>query len=667
MLAMKRALRICSRNAMTHTHVHNKTFTSVNANTNRDHMKNTKDILETMSSLKLYGIELKGLPNIAVVADQSEGKSSLIDALCNHDILPKSAGLGTKIPVDITIMRGPRKQFFVQDEEFFSEKDVRQRIDDLNRSNLPKIVVRIIDPDCHDICFTDTPGVFSVSEEDKSMDPRKIKDLIRSYTSNKNNIFVLVSSAGSDQANSQTYKLLMKENRLAETLGVITKTDLIATGKNDANIVRILNNELYKTGYGWAATVLRTDKAIAENKTIEEQIQTEKEFFSKRPNLVPSGIPKVREILSNILFEKIKHNISIIIPEIDKNISELESSSTFLERFMNNSEDKMAAELGVMINKLVESAQDRADFEYELRNRILAALIERMKTTYVGDEDKFEIVDMLSEKQMPSQLVSYHSSQLTDAKNFSKSNFKEMFSSGIISPIVINNETIQKAWNEESKLGCCIGLFDPKVNDALGRQHATWKRYIGRFFSVLHKDNTIEKMSYEITEKMLLDYINSGSNQTELSQQFSKYIVRDIGNRAFEKIAVCIRSLVHIEKRPDVDPYEITRELTQMYAPHLKFQGGLYDYFSKNKQMINLEIFGVAWNIAHLRTVIRKLGINIDRTICTTYLDELIPELVRFILGLNKETATKKKNEVGDKIKTLKKFKMILQNSEKFE
>ena len=65
-----------------------------------------KKLIDLINQLKDFGLDkyLKnGLIKICVVALQSEGKSSVLESIIGHDILPKGEGIVTRAPIELRL------------------------------------------------------------------------------------------------------------------------------------------------------------------------------------------------------------------------------------------------------------------------------------------------------------------------------------------------------------------------------------------------------------------------------------------------------------------------------------------------------------------------------------------------------------------------------------
>ena len=69
-----------------------------------------KKLTDLTNQLKDFGLGKyleDGLTKICVVALQSEGKSSVLESIIGHDILPKGEGMVTRAPIELRLHKLP--------------------------------------------------------------------------------------------------------------------------------------------------------------------------------------------------------------------------------------------------------------------------------------------------------------------------------------------------------------------------------------------------------------------------------------------------------------------------------------------------------------------------------------------------------------------------------
>ncbi|CAH6419740.1 Dynamin family GTPase [uncultured virus] len=721
-------------------------------------------MFKSISLLSQFGIEIKNWPQIVILGQQNEGKSSLIEGVTQVEILPKCDGLCTRKPIHMTLINDPDTKFIIGDRMYTET----QASEELNRLNLnPKvdhINCTILSPIVYNCTIIDTVGLIHVSEQDNTLDPKKIKqDTIR-YLKDKNNIFVLVSSAPSDLANSQMLQLIKKYNRVDDTLGVMTKIDLIEN-QNQNSINDILCGKNYKLGFGWIPTKLRSDRDIQDGITIEQSIIKEHEYCQGRNfSSFSYGVSEVRRTISQIQLERIKANIPSIIEEIDTRVESLRGSQNFLDKIINESDNSLAHKLSIMIEKLVGSSHERAKFENSLKHKLKEFLLDYMDKVFnyprhifdsskqllessnsckefpnsskqISDSSKlhkqipdssklprqipnssklfkqipdckkadriceqteqkpnlaqlgeskeivetlYKLEDDLSSNYIDSHIYGYHVQNSTVASELSAlDDIHEMLNSGLVSPVTLNDETLQKAYKKEITIAALLPVFELKVDDPLNTKKMAWTKYLERYFSSLQESSILQNKVYEITEKMLLEYITSNNNdelsscetepnsaRSEIldSKHFTEYIIRNIGQTAFEeKMRYSIGCLVNIEQRPYVNIYDVIRQIILITkSPYLDYNQfyTIRRMFNKpNCNKVKLLLYSDLWNRVYLMTVIDRLALNCYRIVAVNLVNKMVENLLSMVINLNKENSQKENDKITQKIQLLKQMR----------
>lgn len=618
---------------------------------------NITNIFKSISCLSQFGIKIKHLPRIVILGQQNEGKSSLIDSITGVQLLPKCEGLCTRKPTNLTLINNHEQRIIIN-EKLYSEEDASKELTKLNLDpKISHINLTILSPYVYNCNIVDTVGLIHVSEQDSNLDPKKIKSDTIEYLKDSNNIFVLVSSAPSDLANSHILELIKKYGRSNDTLGVMTKIDLVEN-QNQAIIADILAGKKYKLGYGWVPVKLRSDRDILDGITIEESINLEYEYCQSRIfSGYPFGIGEVKRTISTIQLDKIKSSVPAILHEINQTIKSLQGSQNFLDKIINDSDSNLAYKLSLMIEKLVGSSTERSHFETLLKVELNKFLLEYMDKVFKYDvtDEEYRLEDNLSDQFIDYNIYSYHVQQGTIASDLILNNdLHDMLNSGLISPITINNETLQAAYNKEANIAALMPTFELKVDDPLNHKKIAWMKYLEHYFSSLQKSNVLQDKVYEITEKMLLEYINS-SNDDELSKHFTEYIIRNIGQTAFEdKMRYSISCLVNIEQRPYVSIYDVMRQVIEItksqYLDYSQFYKIRRMFSSPNSNKVELILYSDLWNRVYLITVINRLALNCYRIVAVNLVNKMVENLLSMVINLNKESSEEETSKIQEKI-----------------
>ena len=615
------------------------------------------ELFVAISQLPKYGIELKSLPEVIVVGPQSSGKSSVIEALCGETILPKAMEMATMKPTSLTLIRSQEKRFKVGDREFRTDMEAAEEIYRANKNHhVQKVHVTIWSPDVYNTNLIDLPGLFVVADKNNMDLPKKIKDMTLEYLQQMSNIPLVVHAGPQDPATNQAIKLIRKFNRDDDTMGIITKVDMLEKQKTKF-IDDMLNGNTCELGYGYCTVILRNDTEIEAGMTINDKIKSEKEIFSKL-NLHPSGVPQMRKMVSDIQFEKFKEKIPEILVDIDANIANLKVSQNFLQNLVNNDQSQLASRLRKMIEKLVGSSLDRAEFESDLRKRFKKRIGEYISLTPLTKGNV-----LFSNQNIDSKIFDYNHQKKSSPNNYKKDKIKKRFSYGLVSPIALDNRIIADNFSDELELSIALPMIDLYIDDPQGKKRLNWNKDLSKYFSKLLTDDNIHKIIYEVTHEALLEYLYNDVEQVdELTKKFAEYMVTEIGNEAYEsKIKYSITAMLNIEKRPQVSMFEMTRYFAQMHPEYFTFTGNFMESFTKNRSKLKIEVYGKEWNNAYLRVVSDKLIENCYRNVAVNLLDRMVEKLLEMTIDIfNKDHALKEQNKVREKTDKLTEIRNIV-------
>lgn len=269
------------------------------------------------------------LPCIVVVGSQSSGKSSVLEAIVGEDFLPRGTGIVTRRPLVLQLINvGPNDEKYaefvhMQGTRFTSPAEICREIREETRRHCgetgvsnAEITLTFYSSKVPTLTLIDLPGLTEVAV--KGQDAKVVEDIremVRNYISRPNTIILAVSPANQDLANSHSLNIALEfDEKRERTIGVLTKTDLLAEG-ND--ITSILTNQHYELSYGFFAVKNRSQSDIDNKKPLSVALTEEMNFFRNSPIYSREGIiercgtQNLANSLHNILF---KHILSTIGP-----------------------------------------------------------------------------------------------------------------------------------------------------------------------------------------------------------------------------------------------------------------------------------------------------------------------------------------------------------------
>ncbi|KAG9308178.1 P-loop containing nucleoside triphosphate hydrolase protein [Chiua virens] len=287
---------------------------------------NRKAMLQLINRLRDTGVQTDiDLPMIAVIGNQSAGKSSLIESISGIT-LPRSSGTCTRCPTECKLSQSESpwkclvKLHFSTDargvpipvkvvsfgEPITSKSEVEDRIRRaqraiLNPSNDPKqyleeedlsdesevsfsknyVSLEISGPELTDLSFVDLPGLIaSVSRAGDDRDIELVKSLVTSYIERPSCVILLTVACETDFENQGAHHLAKQYDPDGKrTVGVLTKPDRIPAGDEHAWL-RILRNETEPLSNNWYCVKQPSSQDVLRGITWSEARRQENNWFS---------------------------------------------------------------------------------------------------------------------------------------------------------------------------------------------------------------------------------------------------------------------------------------------------------------------------------------------------------------------------------------------------
>ncbi|KAH9893600.1 Dynamin central region-domain-containing protein [Cubamyces lactineus] len=292
------------------------------------------DLIKLVNKLQDTFANLGGeldMPQLAVVGSQSAGKSSVLETIVGRDFLPRGSGIVTRRPLVLQLIHTPVPenptqtytewgQFLHIDKRFTDFDEIRREIEqetfrvagqNKGISKLP-IHLRIYSPNVLDLTLVDLPGLTKIPVGDQPSDiERQIRSLVIDYISKPNCVILAVSAANVDLANSEALKLARQvDPQGRRTIGVLTKLDLMDAG---TNALDILTGRVYPLKLGFIGVVNRSQADINAEKSLQDALETEAEFFRTHPayrNIAhKNGTRYLAKTLNQVLMNHIRDKL----------------------------------------------------------------------------------------------------------------------------------------------------------------------------------------------------------------------------------------------------------------------------------------------------------------------------------------------------------------------
>ncbi|KAH6910213.1 P-loop containing nucleoside triphosphate hydrolase protein [Coprinopsis sp. MPI-PUGE-AT-0042] len=297
------------------------------SNTSLSHYR--RQLLDLMNQLHSTGVQVDiDLPQIAVIGNQSAGKSSLIESISGIT-LPRAAGTCTRCPTEcrlshssapwqcevslrfITDANGQplgqaRNTTFgdvIRDKAQVEDRIRRAQRAILNPTKAPQVFLddqedqtfedslsfssncvslKISGSGVADLSFVDLPGLIASVSSGKghSSDIGLVESLVTLYIKNPSCIILLTVACETDFENQGAHRIARQYDPEGKrTIGVLTKPDRIPTGE-ESSWLPFIRNEKESLEHNWYCVKQPSSFDLRQNPSWADARRREDEFFS---------------------------------------------------------------------------------------------------------------------------------------------------------------------------------------------------------------------------------------------------------------------------------------------------------------------------------------------------------------------------------------------------
>ncbi|KAK2908544.1 hypothetical protein Q8A67_004381 [Cirrhinus molitorella] len=333
--------------------------------------------IDTIDNLRSLGVEKDlALPAIAVIGDQSSGKSSVLEALSGV-ALPRGSGIVTRCPLELKMIRTkdeekwPGKISYLDNtEDIYDPAEVDKKIREAQDAMAGPgvgisdelISLQITSANVPDLTLIDLPGIARVAVKGQPENiGDQIKRLIRKFVTKQETINLVVVPCNVDIATTEALKMAQEEDPEGErTLGILTKPDLVDKG-TEGTVVDIVHNEVIHLTKGYMIVRCRGQKEIIDKVTINEATATENSFFKDHPHfskLYEEGFATIPKLAEKLTIELV-HHIQKSLPRLEEQIeTKLAETQKELEAYGNGPPTEPAERLSFLIDKVTAFTHD---------------------------------------------------------------------------------------------------------------------------------------------------------------------------------------------------------------------------------------------------------------------------------------------------------------------
>uniref|UniRef100_A0A8B9KHH7 Myxovirus (influenza) resistance A n=1 Tax=Astyanax mexicanus TaxID=7994 RepID=A0A8B9KHH7_ASTMX len=333
--------------------------------------------IDLIDSLRSQGVEKDlALPAIAVIGDQSSGKSSVLEALSGV-ALPRGSGIVTRCPLELKMKRCREEDSWhgkISYDGYEEELDDPAEVESKIREAQDKIAgvgvgisddlisLEITSSNVPDLTLIDLPGIARVAVKGQPEDiGDQIKRLIRKFITKQETINLVVVPCNVDIATTEALKMAQVEDPNGErTLGILTKPDLVDKGTEET-VVEIVNNEIINLTKGYMIVRCRGQKEIIDRVSLTEATEKEKAFFRDHPHfsaLYDDGKATVPKLAEKLTLELV-HHIEKSLPRLEEQIeAKLAETQDELEKYGNGPPMEPSERIYYLIDKVTAFTQD---------------------------------------------------------------------------------------------------------------------------------------------------------------------------------------------------------------------------------------------------------------------------------------------------------------------
>ncbi|XP_008536426.2 interferon-induced GTP-binding protein Mx1 [Equus przewalskii] len=354
---------------------------SIEKNLCSQYEEKVRPCIDLIDSLRALGVEQDlALPAIAVIGDQSSGKSSVLEALSGV-ALPRGSGIVTRCPLVLKLKR------LVKEDEWkgkVSYRDIEVEISNAldveeqvrKAQNVlagegvgisqELVTLEVSSPHVPDLTLIDLPGITRVAVGNQPADiGRQIKTLIRKYIQRQETINLVVVPSNVDIATTEALSMAQEVDPEGDrTIGILTKPDLVDKGTEE-QVVDVVRNLICHLKKGYMIVKCRGQQDIQDRLSLAEALQKEKGFFEENPyfrGLLEEGRASVPCLAERLTTELITH-ISKSLPLLENQIKEsYQNLSDELQKYGTDIPEDETEKTFFLIEKITTFNQNITSF-----------------------------------------------------------------------------------------------------------------------------------------------------------------------------------------------------------------------------------------------------------------------------------------------------------------
>ncbi|XP_059418125.1 interferon-induced GTP-binding protein MxE [Carassius carassius] len=317
---------------------------------NQHYEEKVRPCIDLVDSLRSLGVEKDlNLPAIAVIGDQSSGKSSVLEALSGV-ALPRGTGIVTRCPLVLKLKKVTKANkwhgvlsYKKQEKKLKDPAEIEDAV--LNAQTVlagkgegishDMITLEIQSSDVPDLTLIDLPGIARVATGNQPIDiEEQIKGLIEKFIKRQETISLVVVPANIDIATTEALRMASKVDPTGQrTLGILTKPDLVDKGMEET-VVKTVNNQVIQLKKGYMIVRCRGQQDINDKLDLVQALEKERKFFNGNSHfraLLEDGKATIPLLAERLTKELVEH-IAKTLPQLQKQLEmKLEKTSEELK------------------------------------------------------------------------------------------------------------------------------------------------------------------------------------------------------------------------------------------------------------------------------------------------------------------------------------------------
>lgn len=305
---------------------------------NQQYENQIRPCIDLIDSLRALGVEKDlALPAIAVIGDQSSGKSSVLEALSGV-CLPRGSGIVTRCPLELQLKKSLKGtqwsckiSYLGESIDIESPADVEDEVrkaqnciaGEGNGINDELITLEVVSQDVPDLTLIDLPGITRVALPNQPADiGHQIKTMIKKYIRRQETINLVVVPSNVDIATTEALEMAKQVDPDGErTLGILTKPDLVDKGA-ESDIVDVVKNLSFPLKKGYMIVKCRGQIEIQSKLSLKNAMDNEKAFFEDHEyfrTLLQEGYATIPSLAKRLTEELVEH-INRTLPHLEDQI-----------------------------------------------------------------------------------------------------------------------------------------------------------------------------------------------------------------------------------------------------------------------------------------------------------------------------------------------------------